>query len=1379
MDRARPAPRTPLPATLAAAVPLGGETGRRFAEFDWDAHPLGPPRDWPPEYRTAVATTLTSRFPIVLWLGAADLYLVYNDAYAAIMGDKHPAALGRPGREVWWDIWTEISPMLAGVVETGEATWSNDLMLALVTGGRAQERYFTFSYSPLLAGSGDVHGIFCAVTETTDRVLGERRLSVLNAVAAGIMEMRSIGDAVEAAVAICAQDAADLPFVAVYAEDSPGTDPVLRGATASVLGLLPRELRGLTDRRAAAGVRTVWEVPHLSAVIPGLATVFGETPPERALVLPVGEEPAAGVLVIGTSPRRPLDEQYRAFCQLLADQLSSAFSAIASYEQQRRRADDLAEIDRAKTAFLSNVSHEFRTPLTLLAGPVDDALAAANGDAALIEQLNMVRRNAGRLRRLVDALLDFSRVEAGRAQADPVRTDAGAYTAHLASSFAELCERAGLRLILDCESVQADLDPAMWETIVLNLLSNAVKFTFTGSITVSVRAVPEGCRICVRDTGIGIAEAELGRVFERFHRGDNTRGRTVEGAGVGLALVRGLVELHHGTIRVESRVDVGTSVIIVVPVADSPSRVPVVAPTRDGRNPYVEEAGQWVVARHVPPDAAPAVSAETAPDARPETSREVVPDARPEASREVVPDARPEASREVVPDARPEASREVVPDARPEASREVVHGARPETAREVAPEAGRASALGEGGASGLPALPRKLVLVADDNADMRAYLHRILVQRWDIALAADGRSALRMARARRPDLIVTDVMMPELDGFGLVAALRADPRLRAVPVVMLSARAGAEAAGEGYAGGADDYLAKPFGSRELVDRVAARLAAVERERAQWRAQASAETDASAVARLDAALRATDSAREILDAVLVHHPASAGAPTAAIGVIDTGKSCVRIQFADTAQPGVAPPRRTLALDAESALAEAIRCGAPIIVRDNAVEDSGGRRGEAPPGARSGVIHPLRDPDYRMIGVLARWWSCPREFPAAELRLLAESAELVQAALHRILVQRRERRIALEFQDQLLDLDSAATSAVVAAVYQPAEEGMRVGGDWYQATPLDRAGRVGISVGDVVGHGLSAAVVMSRLRAAIGSAALTTPDPGAVIEMVSQYATTVRGAHCATVAYAVLDPATGVVEYCCAGHPYPLLIPADGPPIYLDDGRRPPLGISGWRGATRSGGHALPPGSTVLLYTDGLIERPGESLDEGFARLRAAAAAAATLPTAALTAELLERLRPPGGYTDDVVLLALRPVGTTADTFTLAVPAAAGQLPVVRTRMREWLARHGIPARRSYDILLAVGEALSNAIEHGSDLDPAKTVSVEAARHAAGIIATVTDSGSDRPRPGHSSTGRGRGLTLMNGLADQVESTRSLHGTCVTLRFDLGAGAGAVR
>ncbi len=881
-----------LPADLAAAVSLGGEMGRRFAEFDWEAHPLGTPRDWPAEVRAAVATTLTSRFPLVLWLGTQELFVVYNEAYIEILGERHPAALGQPGHQVWWDIWDSIGPMLAGVVSTGEATWSRDLMLPMVTAGRREERYFTFTYSPLIAADGKPFGVFCPSYETTERVISERRLHLLNTVATAMMETRSIDDAVDVAVTVCAGHPADLPFVAVYVDDPDAGDVVLRGATPSVRPLLPLDLDRLTDGDTASQSRAeVSLIDHVAAAVPGIEAALTADCPQQALVMPLAKASTAGVLVVGLSPRRPLDSQYRGFCQLLADQLSSAFASIISYEQQRHRADALAELDRAKTAFLTNVTHEFRTPLTLLIGPLDDALAEADPESVLAERLTTAGRNARRLQRLVDSLLDFSRIEAGRANARLVCTDVGALTEQIASSFTELCRRAGLELVLDCAPALVDVDPGMWETILLNLLSNAVKYTLQGTISVQVCTESADCVIAVRDTGVGVGAADLERLFERFYRADNLRGRGVEGSGIGLSLVRGLVELHRGKIQIDSELDSGTTVIIRVPLSISDAAVDPSAAGPDGTNPYVAEASQWVT-----------------------------------------------------------------------------------------PIAGPAQAVA---AQSIPETTRQLVLVADDNADMRAHLDRVLSTRWQTALVGDGESALTATRNLRPDAIVTDVMMPGLDGFGFVAAVRADPELAATPILMLSARAGAEAVNEGFAGGADDYLLKPFRSQELINRVASRLKAVARERDRQRREAQSRL-ASDLVQLDAALQSTDSIAGILDALLGSSFGSGDAGAVAIGVLD-GEHHIRFEYAGDLTTEFRDRYHVVAVDAPLVGADVIRTGESMVVTDtfelpiryeHTVQDSAS-------SVRACVAHPLRDNAGRVLGVLTLLWPTPRQFDAVEL------------------------------------------------------------------------------------------------------------------------------------------------------------------------------------------------------------------------------------------------------------------------------------------------------------------------------------------------------------------------------------------------------------
>src|SRR6202012_4966594 len=243
-----------------------------------------------------------------------------------------------------------------------------------------------------------------------------------------------------------------------------------------------------------------------------------------------------------------------------------------AYEEERRRAEALAELDRARTAFFSNVSHEFRTPLTLALGPIEDALNDAS-EAALApihrERLEAAHRNSLRILKLVNSLLDFSRIEAGRIDVHFEPVDLSRLTTEIVSNFESATQKAGLALRMDCpdlgEPIHVDRD--LWEKIVLNLISNAFKFTFEGEIGVKLRKSSDKSRVelTVRDTGVGVPEEELPRLFERFHRIEGQKSRSFEGSGIGLALVQELVRLHSGTIRADSETGKGTSFTISLP----------------------------------------------------------------------------------------------------------------------------------------------------------------------------------------------------------------------------------------------------------------------------------------------------------------------------------------------------------------------------------------------------------------------------------------------------------------------------------------------------------------------------------------------------------------------------------------------------------------------------------------------------------------------------------------------------------------------------------------------------------------------------------------------------------------------------------------------
>ena len=252
-------------------------------------------------------------------------------------------------------------------------------------------------------------------------------------------------------------------------------------------------------------------------------------PPAEAMVLPMyaAAEPI-GVLALAASAGHRLDGDYRTFMGLVARQTASLINGASAYRAQQRRAEELAELDRAKTAFFSNISHEFRTPLTLIMGPVQELRTRLrDADPAVREDLDVVYRNGLRLGKLVNALLDFSRIEAGRGHGHFEPVDLATFTADLGSVFRAAFQRAGLTFEVDCPPLgePAYVDREMWEKVVLNLLSNALKYTVTAaSVRLSLAAADGQAVLRVADTGVGIAAQDMPHVFERFHRGQHPAG---------------------------------------------------------------------------------------------------------------------------------------------------------------------------------------------------------------------------------------------------------------------------------------------------------------------------------------------------------------------------------------------------------------------------------------------------------------------------------------------------------------------------------------------------------------------------------------------------------------------------------------------------------------------------------------------------------------------------------------------------------------------------------------------------------------------------------------------------------------------------------------
>ncbi|MBW4631902.1 MAG: response regulator [Iphinoe sp. HA4291-MV1] len=746
--------------------PGPGEMRARMRAFDWASTPVGLVETWSQSLKSMVKTLLASQYPMVLIWGS-HLIQFYNDAYSKLIGDKHPAALGTDIRMTLAEAWDTLGPMIDEVMTTGVANWVPAQMLVLERAGYREESYFSLSHAPAEDDSEQIVGMFCVCSEVTQQVLGERRLRLLRDLASKAGETRSVETTCHDLAGAIAEHPLDVPFALLYLREADGKTLTLRSSVRLPEGELLSPVSVDTTApgtdiwslaRAATGETVLVEGVDCYESLPG--GPWNE-PTRAALVMAIASSSQTaplGVLVAGVSPNRALDEGYNSFYELLAAQVSVAIRNAQAYEEERRRSEILAELDRAKTAFFSNVSHEFRTPLTLMLGPLEDALYDPQLSSPQREQITIAHRNSLRLLKLVNTLLDFSRIEAGRMQAVYEPTDLAALTTDLASVFRSAIEKAGLQLMVDCpplpEPIYIDRD--MWEKIVLNLLSNALKFTQQGYITVRQYIVGENFELQVEDTGSGIPESELNNVFKRFHRIEGTQGRTYEGTGIGLALVQELAKLHGGNVRVQSIYNSGSIFTISIPrgkqhlSSDRIGSERTLTSTNIRADIFVEEALRWL----------------------------------------------------------------------------------PEEAREQT----------------LSPAPSARILLADDNADMREYVRKLLSTQYEVVAVADGEAALVAAYERVPDLVLTDIMMPKLDGFGLLTQLRTDERTRSVPIVLLSARAGEESRVEGLEAGADDYLVKPFSTRELLARVKATLetARLRQEAARSRLEIEATQERAAI-----------------------------------------------------------------------------------------------------------------------------------------------------------------------------------------------------------------------------------------------------------------------------------------------------------------------------------------------------------------------------------------------------------------------------------------------------------------------------------------------------------------------------------------------------
>lgn len=720
----------------------GGEMGQRIRTFNWAATALGTFDKWPLSLQSALSICLNSNFPIAIYWGD-ELSLLYNDAWSPIPGNKHPWALGQPARAVWPEIWNEIEPQYR-MAFGGTPGGSHDALLMMQRHGYTEECYFDFTFTPIFGDKGAVEGVFNAVIETTYRVLNERRTAFLQRFAGVLASASSEEEIFREAMLRLTENPVDIPFALVYKISNEGRIE-LHAASAGI------GLEQLTQVEwPVADLLSTGRPVHLQEV----AGYFKDRPPgpwpeptREACICALrrNDGSVTGFLFMGVNARRSFDNEYQAFMEAVAASLSSMMNNVRAMEEERMRSEALAEIDRAKTIFFSNISHEFRTPLTLLLGPISDVLADPATSPESRIRMEMAYRNVLRMQKLVNTLLEFSRIEAGRVEGRYTRLDICRFTRDLASTFRSTIEKAGMELDFRCEPVWSDVyvDTEMWERIVLNLISNAFKYSNGGTIGVRLRQTENNIVLNVSDNGIGIPPDEVHKIFDRFHRVEQrSGGKSQEGTGIGLAMVKELVKLHNGSISVSSRLGEGSDFRVTIPVGrdhlppakiiDTSSEMPVSI----NSDAFVQEAMKWV-----------------------------------------------------------------------------------SDDGEGIPETMTADPGGVQKPQALPARRAYTILLADDNADMRDYVKRLLIQRYHVITAVNGPEAYDRIAKIRPDLILTDIMMPGMNGFELIARVKAHPDLKSIPVIILSARAGEEAEVEGLDAGANDYLVKPFLARELIARV--------------------------------------------------------------------------------------------------------------------------------------------------------------------------------------------------------------------------------------------------------------------------------------------------------------------------------------------------------------------------------------------------------------------------------------------------------------------------------------------------------------------------------------------------------------------------------
>jgi len=597
---------TPPPAEIPAqaspdAVPWflrgGGISGATARAVRWEETPLGSPDGWHSTLKTTLATMFRARQPMFLWWGP-ELVQFYNDGYLPSFGSgKHPRAMGQPGRDCWQEIWPIIGPQIDDVMQRGIGSWNEDSLVPILRNGRNEEVYWTYTYSPVFGDTGAVEGTLVICTETTTRVLGERRANMLHALVGETSIADDRASLIAKALATIGRSTADIPFAGIYERERAG------GALspAAAVGMDAEAARVIAERVGT-------ELEHRSVGGPFLVSLADGPAPARAgeataaepvrdvyvapLVVRAGEK--ATFLLLGLSPRLSFDEPYGRFLEQISGNLQLAKTRV-DHRAEREASDlerrhlveqtqaereellgELQAASRAKDEFLAMLGHELRNPLS----PIITALRLMRhkSQGAFTREQLVIERQVNHLTRLVDDLLDVAKIARGKVDLRREIVDLADVTVKAVEMASDLLEQRHHRLSIRCEKGRflCHADPIRLAQVIANLLTNAARYTDPGGdIELSVEARDEQLILTVKDSGIGISAEMLPRVFNLFEQAARSADRAQGGLGLGLALVKNLVVLHGGTVSAHSDgLGRGSTFTVSLPAAAHQTRLP-------------------------------------------------------------------------------------------------------------------------------------------------------------------------------------------------------------------------------------------------------------------------------------------------------------------------------------------------------------------------------------------------------------------------------------------------------------------------------------------------------------------------------------------------------------------------------------------------------------------------------------------------------------------------------------------------------------------------------------------------------------------------------------------------------------------------------------